>query len=305
MIASPPPLAHPLASTGVLAALAAALCWTLASSLWRSLPTSLSSARLNLLKNLLALAFQLPVVLLGLWRVQPGPLALLAASGVVGIALGDSLYIAALRRLGTRRTLTIEAGGPVLTVLGGALFLRELPAPEQWLGVGLIGLAVLVVACQEPPAPLQPLPPAAGRNGQSLGLLLALAALLCGSGGALLSRAALLNADLSPLQSGTVRLAAAALVMLPLLRRWPPQGIGPRLAWRRWPLVVLATLLGTTAGIVLQQTALQHLPAGLAVALLATAPVMALPFAHREGDRPGWTGLVAALLALAGVSLVV
>jgi len=305
MIASPPPLAHPLASTGVLAALAAALCWTLASSLWRSLPTSLSSARLNLLKNLLALAFQLPVVLLGLWRVQPGPLALLAASGVVGIALGDSLYIAALRRLGTRRTLTIEAGGPVLTVLGGTLFLRELPAPEQWLGVGLIGLAVLVVACQEPPAPLQPLPPATGRNGQSLGLLLALAALLCGSGGALLSRAALLNADLSPLQSATVRLAAAALVMLPLLRRWPPQGIGPRLAWRRWPLVVLATLLGTTAGIVLQQTALQHLPAGLAVALLATAPVMTLPFAHREGDRPGWTGLVAALLALAGVSLVV
>ena len=41
------------------------------------------------------------------------------------------------------------------------------------------------------------------------------------------------------------------------------------------------------------------------MALLATAPVMALPFAHREGDRPGWTGLVAALLALAGVSLVV
>jgi len=306
MIASPPPLPLPVAETGVLAALAAALCWTLASSLWRRLPTSLSSSQLNLLKNLLALAVQLPLVLLGTWRVQPGGLALLLASGVVGIALGDSFYFAALRRLGTRRTLTLEAGGPVVTALGGAVFLREIPAPQQWFGVGLIVLAVLVVARQQPPGLPRPSPPAAQRPGtQRLGLLLALAALLCGSGGALLSRAALLASDLSPLQSATVRLAAAAAVMLPLLRQWPPPGVRPRLAWRRWPLVLLATLLGTTAGIVLQQTALQHLPAGLAVALLATAPVMALPLARLEGDRPGWPGLTAALLALAGVSLVV
>jgi drug/metabolite transporter, DME family len=40
------------------------------------------------------------------------------------------------------------------------------------------------------------------------------------------------------------------------------------------------------------------------VALLATAPVMALPLAGLEGDTPGWRGLAAAVLALAGVSLV-
>jgi drug/metabolite transporter (DMT)-like permease len=284
----------------VLAALAAAFCWTLASSLWRRLPTSLSAAQLNLLKNLLALAVQLPLVLLGTWRVQPGALALLLASGVVGIALGDSLYFAALRRLGTRRTLTLEAGGPVLTSLGGALFLGERLAPDQWLGVGLIVLAVVVVARQ------QPQQPGAQESGaQHLGLLLALAALICGSGGALLARAALLASALTPLQSATLRLAAAVVVMLPLLRHLPPAGSKPRLARRRWPLVLLATLLGTSVGIVLQQTALQLLPAGLAVALLATAPVMALPLAGLEGDRPGWSGLAAALLALAGVSLLV
>ena len=47
---------------GVAAALAAALCWTLASLLWRRLPTSLGAGQLNLLKNLLALAM---LVLLG------------------------------------------------------------------------------------------------------------------------------------------------------------------------------------------------------------------------------------------------
>lgn len=48
---------------GALAALVAALCWTVASSLWNRLPTSLSGGELNLLKNLLAVAVLLPFVI--------------------------------------------------------------------------------------------------------------------------------------------------------------------------------------------------------------------------------------------------
>lgn len=69
-------------------------------------------------------------------------------------------------------------------------------------------------------------------------------------------------------------------------------------------MLLLATLLGTSAGIVLQQLALDRLKGGLAVALLATAPVMAVPLAPLEGDRPGVPGITAALLALVGVALV-
>jgi drug/metabolite transporter (DMT)-like permease len=93
-----------------------------------------------------------------------------------------------------------------------------------------------------------------------------------------------------------VCLLAAALVLLPLLRRLPAV---------RWPWELAATLLGTTAGIVLQQAALHRLPGEVAVALMATTPVMAIPLAHLEGDRPGWRGWLAALLALAGVSCLV
>ncbi len=288
--------------TGALAALAAALCWTLASSLWRRLPTSLTPAQLNLLKNLLALALLLPLVAHRPWSAPSGSLALLLLSGVLGIAAGDSFYFAALRRLGTRRTLTFDAGGPGLAALVGALALAEWPTAGQWLGLGLISLAVLLVA-RQPPGP--DLVPAAAAARQGPGIALALAALVCGSGGALLARAALRTGGLDPLQSAALRLAAAALVLLPLLRSLPPQGQGPRPAGRRWPLALAATLLGTSLGIALQQLALQRLPGGLAVALMATAPVMALPLAGLEGDRPGRTGVAAALLALAGVSCVV
>jgi len=290
--------------TGALAALAAALCWTLASSLWHRLPTSLSAVQLNLLKNLLALVLLAPALALQPWRVGWAPLLLLAASGVLGIALGDSLYFAALRRLGTRRCLTLDAGGPAVTAVAGFLWLAEWPSPRQWLGVGLISLAVLLVARQKPersPAAGLAVPAAAQRRG----VVLALGALLCGSGGALLARAALRAGELDPLQSAVLRLAAASLVLLPLLRGVPASPPRPRPAQRRWPLWLAATLLGTSAGIALQQTALQHLPGALAVALMATAPVMALPLAPLEGDRPGVVGVLAALLALGGVSCVV
>ena len=278
-------------------------------------------------------------------------MALLLLSGVVGIALGDSFYLAALRRLGTRRALTFDAAGPALSAIGAALLLAEVPAPRQWLGIGLISLAVLLVAAQTPrqapatapsdaiataprtglvtaPAAAIATAPAAGSLGspgtrgpmglpgssaamgpglhsqQGLGILLALAAVFCGVAAALLSRAALREGLFSPLLSATLRLGAAALVMMPMLWRLPTAARRPLPAQRRWPLLLLATLLGTCAGLVLQQTALVQLKGGLAVALLSTGPVMALPLAPLEGDRPGALGLAAALLAVLGVALV-
>ncbi len=281
------------------AALAAALCWTIASLLWRRIPTSLSGAQLNLLKNLIALAVQLPLLLLVPWRGDGRALALLALSGAIGIAAGDSLFFAALRRLGTRRTLTLDSGGPAVTALAGVALLGEVPRRGQWLGIALISLAVLLVARQGPAGGGPP-----GRADR-LGVLLALGALLCGVGGALLSRAALGDGGIGPLQAATIRLLAATVVLLPLLPGLPPPGRHPRPAARRWPWLLLATLLGTSVGIQLQQRALSGLPGALAVALLSTAPVMAVPLAPLEGDRPGLVGLLAALAALAGVSLVV
>lgn len=167
----------------------------------------------------------------------------------------------------------------------------------QWLGIALITAALALVAGRDAGAPRS--------RDWGLGVALALGALACGSGGAVLARAALRSGGIDPLQAAALRLLAATLVLLPLLPSLLQRRQGPLPQRRRWPLGILATLLGTSAGIALQQTALQQLPGALAVSLLATAPVMALPLASLEGDRPGWRGALAALMGLAGVSCVV
>ena len=292
---------------GILAGLVAALAWTIASSLWRGLSTSLTALKLNGVKNAIACVVLLPVLIAIPWWDQPQIWLLLLLSGVVGIALGDSFYLAALRRLGTRRALTVEALAPLVAAISGLVWMGEAVSAATWAGASLVSASVLIVARQRPPEHT----PAADRQGanQLLGIGLALLAVVCGVGGAALSRSMLLSATVLPLQSAAVRLLGGLLALLPWLTwRWQPpwpktRQAGPQPQQQRALTVITATVLGTNLGILLQQTALQQLPLAVAITLLSTAPVMALLVAKSEGDKPQVAGLTASLLAVGGVAL--
>ena len=132
--------------TGVLAALGAAIAWTAASGMWRSLSTVGPAWLLNVLKNSLATLCFLPVLLSIPWGQSGSGLIWLLLSGAIGIALGDTFYLLALRRLGTRRTLTIESIGPVLASIGSVVLMGEVLAPAAWIGACCVTSAVVLVA---------------------------------------------------------------------------------------------------------------------------------------------------------------
>ena len=287
---------------GILAGLVAALAWTVASSLWRGLSTSLNAIQLNGLKNAIACAALLPVLITLPWKGEVQSLMLLLISGGVGISLGDSFYLAALKRLGTRRTLTLESLAPVAAATGGWFAMGEQLSVQGWAGALLVTISVVLVARQQPPETTRLL----DRTGsvQVQGLVLALLAVICGVTGAALSRTVLLSSSLTPMQSAACRLLGGLLLLLPWLRfgvRFPQ----PRPQKTRWPRVLAATLLGTVLGILLQQVVLQTLPLGIGITVLSTAPVMALLVARAEGDRLKPSVLLASTLAVTGVGLAV
>ena len=287
---------------GILAGLVAALAWTVASSLWRGLSTSLNAIQLNGLKNAIACAALLPVLITLPWKGEVQSLMLLLISGGVGISLGDSFYLAALKRLGTRRTLTLESLAPVAAATGGWFAMGEQLSVQGWAGALLVTISVVLVARQQPPETTRLL----DRTGsvQVQGLVLALLAVICGVTGAALSRTVLLSSALTPMQSAACRLLGGLLLLLPWLRfgvRFPQ----PRPQKTRWPRVLAATLLGTVLGILLQQVVLQTLPLGIGITVLSTAPVMALLVARAEGDRLKPSVLLASTLAVTGVGLAV
>ena len=78
---------------GFFAAISAVLSWTFACSIWRKASEKLLPRQINIYKNLLASIFFLPVVLTINWFSDVFSIFVLMASGIVGIAIGDTLYI--------------------------------------------------------------------------------------------------------------------------------------------------------------------------------------------------------------------
>ena len=280
--------------SGELSALAAALLWTLSSGLWRSVSGQASAVQLNSIKNSLGTLFFLPVLIRIPWRDHPGAIAALLMSGVIGIALGDSLYLAALRRIGTRRTLTIEAAGPVLASIGSLLIQGESLTVLDFAGAALVAWAVLLIANRTTSASSELV---FDRDG----VLLALGSVVSGLTGAFLARAVLLEGQFSALDSAAIRLLGGMVVWLPM---WFKRQSFPTLSsFDGLIRVLVATLLGTNLGILLQQMVFRTLAVGPGVTLMSTAPLMALAIARIRGQRLDIYEIAAGVCGVAGVAL--
>lgn len=287
---------------GPLAALLAALFWALATLLYSQAGNYLSAAQLNLVKGIVAC----PLLLLAGWFTGQllqleGNLAtyLLLASGVIGITLGDTLYFAALRRLGPWHTMLLEYLAPPFAALLAWLLLAQ---GMRWYEVAaaLVIIAGIFVVISEKPK-------TAARVTLSVsGIAAGIGAALCQALGLVMSFHALqafnmnpLNAALLRLLAGTVALTIALVVLKPSLIK------STRAALRHTsiPWLLTAIVMGTFLAIWLQQTAIAYINPGLAQTLLATAPLWLIPIQWLRGQPLSGRSIVGALIAVAGIAL--
>jgi len=137
-----------------------ALAWAGGVIIYKRLGETLPPLRLNLLKNLIVLALLVPTLLLAPGRgwpaLTPAALALTLVSGVLGIALADTLYFRALNTLGAARVGIIgNLYSPFVIVLS-FLFLGERLTLLQGAGFVLVSTGVLLVTRQRAEKMLAP-----------------------------------------------------------------------------------------------------------------------------------------------------
>jgi len=290
---------------GELAALSAALLWAVATVLYRRAGERIPARELNLVKGIIALSMLGVTLLVGgdaFSHIEPLALALILLSGALGIGLGDTAYFESLQDLGARQALLLGMLAPPMAGLIAWLFLGEILTLSAWLGILVTVLGVAWVVTERHPheASAQ----LAGR--QLRGILFGLLAALAQSGGVVLSRAAFVQADLSPLWAAFLRLAAGVLVLLvwiPLAKR--PVGRWLRMEQSRqlWGQLLFAILVGTYLAIWLQQVALKLTSAAIAQTLMSTSPLFVLPFAAWTGERVTVRAVAGAAVALVGIGL--
>jgi len=296
----------PFPFAGEANAAVSSLLWAVSGIVFMRIRPQPGAAAINLGKNLTATGcFLLLMVFVGgtPWPSAVGTRAfvLLAASGLLGLALCDTILFKAFLEIGPRRTNVYMTLAPAL-VMGLAVLppLAEHPPVTVWIGM-TVCLAGIVLAVLERHA--DPVRHASLKRGARLALLAAALQAV----GLLLTREAHASADVTVAEGSTIRLVFGALGLIVAglasgrLRAWRaelrPRGVLPRVA--------LAAFLATFLGILTNQAGMawaRH--AGVAATLNALAPVWLIPlsaaFLGEEHDARAW---ISALLAVGGIAL--
>ena len=283
--------------------LTAAFLWAAAVTAFRE-PIATHGARaVNLAKCLVAtVLLAATVAVLGGWSeilAAPRATLLVAASGLVGLTLGDTALFAAVTRVGVHRALLLQTLAPLFTA-AVAVPLGERLGPGEVVG-GLVVLAgVALVVKPSRTAAASRLQPAVGWAGFSLGVLSA-----AGQGvGVVIAKAGL--DDLGDLEAAMIRLLAATAGLVAVGAVTGSLGRATRLATdvRALRRVLPASFFGTYLTMVLMMAGIRLAPASVAAVLLATSPVFGLVLEAVLRRRwPDATSVVGTLVAVAGVAL--
>ena len=307
------------ASAGVIggvAALSASASWAVSTTLAKPAIGRLGARAFNLFR--VGVAFVLFwIVALALEGGRTFHLAATSAgvvlilSGALGLALGDLFLFSAVRRLGAQPAVAMNQLSPVWSALLLFLLGREHLDRRDLFGIAaVIGGVLLVIASRRPARD-----EAATGGGSAAGGLsirgLSLAGLACGLGSSLCNATAAAMTDsvidtTGPLVGSTLRMtgAVAASLLFCIASRTLGNDLQPLRRAGSERRALLAVLLGTLGGNLLQQFSYSKLPASVALCLLSTTPIFLLPLAIGIlGERFRATAWLGTLLATAGVPL--
>jgi drug/metabolite transporter (DMT)-like permease len=284
---------------GELAALTAAAIWAVSATIYGQIGKTVSPLLLNLSKGILAIGYLLIAMVATGQRFQIAAQQwwLLMLSGLVGIALGDTVFFMAINAIGARLTLLISMLSPVITAILASFYLQEQLSSFSYAGIVIVvfGIAgVIADRTQQAAAPQE----------YWQGISYALLSALANSIASICSRQAMLDSDLSPTLTTLIRLIAGTSGILILLFLVPRKHqISAVIDRKMWLRIGITAFFSTYIGISLQQTALKFSAAGIAQTLGATSPLFILIFDGWRGEKISWRSIFFAVMAISGMGL--
>ncbi len=305
------------AYVGQLAGVGASVLWTATTLFFTAAAKRVGTTVVNATR--IAFAFGLLAVthrwLQGVWipQVPWTQAAFLGVSGIVGLTIGDQAIIAAFVEIGPRLALLITTTSPLWAALFGWVFLGERLPGVAWLGLAMTVGGILLVLRERRDGPA-----AVPLRKLLRGVLLALLAALCQSGGYLLSKMGMGHGEggqvVEPQTATLIRMTFAAMTIVPALaaqlwlRRRSTAAIAAPADERVWRLGILLSLCGAVTGpflgVWLSLIACDRAPLGVAQTLLTLAPVFILPAtAIMHHERISLRTTLGALIAVGGAAV--
>lgn len=290
---------------GELAAVGAAVLWTLSTLAWTSAGRRIGALAVSFHRLMIASVFL--ALYGGLVRGQGLPTdadnrtwLILGLSGLMGFFVCDLCAFKALLMIGPRLTVLLQALSPPAAALLSWMVMGEMLVLRQWLamGVTLSGVTWVVLERQVGTGV------ARGRRPSATGVLLAIVAALTQAIAMMLSRQGIGQYD--AVAATFIRVLAALpgyVVLLTVIGHWPAVLLALRDV-RAMTIVIAGSAVGPFLGVVACMIALRHAPTGVVATIINTMPVLILPFAILlYGERVSLRATAGALVTVAGVGL--
>jgi drug/metabolite transporter (DMT)-like permease len=290
-------------AVGIAAALGSAASWALGAILFKRIGESMSPLAMTLAKAAVSVIFLgIALIFLGFTAITPRNLALLVASGIVGIAIGDTLFFAALQHLGPQTLVVLMMVGQVLTALLALVYLGERPSSRAWGGIACVIVGVTIVLWANLSGDRQ--------RSRVRGIVLGLLSVVCMSVSVIMAKqgfgdSSVVQETMQETMQGTcVRMLAGALgialygLLTGRLCAWAAEGRDARLAGP----FLFAVCVVTFGGFWLSLLAIRNVDIAIANTLNSLEPVFVLPLAAiflKEKITP--PQIIGTLTALVGV----
>jgi drug/metabolite transporter (DMT)-like permease len=290
---------------GELAAVLTALLWTLSALAWTYSGKRIGALAVCFLRLVIAGGMMMVYgyAVRGRWLPTDAPWQtwlLMGGSGLTGFVLCDLWLVEAFLLIGTRLSLLIFSLAPPLAAVISWACLGDSLSPRGWAAMGVTLAGVAWVVMEQPTGDDHP----RARRHWGLGVLLAVLAAVAHAVGYVLSKRGIGQYD--AVGATLIRAIVAMLgyvVVITFWGRWTAMLAATRRA-RAMVVLTLGAAVGPFAGVALSLVALRLAPTGVVATIIATMPVLILPFSvflHRE--KVSLRAAAGALIAVAGVAM--
>jgi drug/metabolite transporter (DMT)-like permease len=290
-----------LALIGIVAALTSAASWALGSILFKKIGEKVSPFGMTLSKGILG------IVLLGFAYAANGfefvsfnAAGMLFVSGVIGIAIGDTLFFASLQDLGPKVQIIFFMMGQVMTAMLGLLILKEMPLMLQWIGIIITLLGAVTVLWKKI------FSSAENKKTGLRGVVFGLLAMFCFSFSLIIAKHAM--KDITPLSAVFIRMTAGTIGILiyGLIKRKVRAWLNPFHDLKMAAFFFVSVCIVTFGGFWLSHVSIKFLDVAVAYTLGATEPLFVLPLALIIlKERITLTEFVGAVLTACGVIIII
>lgn len=282
---------------GIAAALGASASWAVGAILFKNISEALSSYSMTLAKATVSVVLLgVATAIVGWTGIDARSLAMLIGSGVLGIAVSDTLFFEALRLRSARDTVILLSLGQVFTILLAIICLHEHVSLLE--GVGIVAILAGGVGLEEVPSD------DSGNATRWRGIMFGVLSALTMAVSIIIAKLALTS--VSALQATFIRMAAGCVGMAAVgictgqLRKWVLPVRDVKLAAQ----ILVAVSVVTFGGFWLSLLAIQKGNVSINSTLIGTEPLFATIFcAIFLGEHITRRSALRTVLILVGVAL--